>query len=1081
MLMGHDEKRSGNALALAESKRTYSRWTEMLCLMVGVLANEHGKAGIRTARQWLRQLAGQYAQPEGDPGSLGLALMLKSAREITLLDREPGQATEIRALEKDMITLWLQDLLETAGSDHEAREKRLRDLTADIALLHPATVAWTVEQLVQLLRDEKPVVSWTAIETLGFLGDAVPLDPLITILFTGSWSMKMAALRTLKALKRLPSLEQCAELFNDDDWQLRQALIEAIGAARNPLFGSFLVDAFADEHAEVRTAAIQALGDLAQDAPVALLLSVLCKASPELSGAAAASLGRLGQYAPVGDLLDALHQRSTCQPAAKALGLLGKYAPISSLIEASRSSLAEVRASAAMALGNLKNSLAIMPLTLLLQDTDRAVRSTAIEAIEEIVEPVSTSGFLDISGYFRWHFRWRWMNRHHAIEAANALPIEPIVAATKDADRVTRLTALRILPLFGERAPLDPLLDALRDDDYHIRREAIRALGMVGPRVPVEVFVNALEDENWEVCEAATETLGALGQHAPVDALMSITDKKRSVNIAIAVLRACGMLGQYAPIEVVIEALNEDDHMSVYEATRALAEIEQWIDAPKILAALEKNTKPLLLPAIQVLGALQDEVSLDHLLSVLQTGNGWHIRKAAIQALSHWGKRMPVEILRDVFYHVENLCGEITLSDGSMAFYMWAPSVCVSVLEALVKLKEDAPLDVFAQALANENEVVRLTAVQAVDTLSAYLSDEALFETLEDVLEDESLELYLRAVRILSKRGIKVSLKRLKAAASEQDLSALCALKIVGQHSLLRSVLGGKSLVEWLTAALLEEKVNEKEMFACVKIIDALGETEDAAAVNPLIGVLEGRGFSRDDYDTATKALGKLIEYIPIHWFIEKLKSADEWIIEKVLWILLCWNEDVPVPQEIKEQAPIEPLIVALHNQEEEKTRAGATAVLGMLGERIPVELFLTALGDTSEEVREAAVKALRANYPEVLSSFQAEARAVLEQKQAAGEILGSPLKSFIAGMIGEMGLASSVYIQKLQELLFWPHWQVQLQAIGSFRTLHRPIPDTAIKQLLYLRQHSLARPVRQAADDALAELLTLETGIEED
>lgn len=734
-----------------------------------------------------------------------------------------------------------------------------------------------------------------------------------------------------------------------------------------------------------------------------------------------------------------------------------------------------------MALGTLKNSLAITPLTLLLQDTDRAVRNAAIEAIEEIVEPVSTSEFLDISGYFRWHFRWRWMNRQRAIEAARALPIGPIVAATKDADRVTRLTALRILPLFGERAPLDPLLDALRDDDYHIRREAIRALGMVSPRVPVEIFVNALEDENWEVCEAATETLGALGERIPLDALLSITDKKRSVNIAIAVLRACGMLGPYAPIEVVIEALNDDDHMSVHEATRALTEIEPWIDAPKILAALEKNTQPLLLPAIQVLGALQDETSLDPLLSVLKTGDGWHIRNAAIRALSQWEKHMPVEILREVFDHVEQLCGEIILSDGSTAFYMWAPSVCVAVLKALVKLKEDAPLDVFAQALANENEVVRQTAVHAVGTLSAYLSDEALFETLEDVLEDESLDMHLEALRILSKRGIKVSLKRLKAAASEQDLSALCTLTIVGQHSLLRSVLRGKGLVEWLATALFEEKGNEKEMFACVKLIDALGETGDAAAVNPLIGVFEGRGFSRDEYDAATEALGKLIDYIPVHWFLEKLQSGDEWIIEKALWILLYWKEDVPVPQEIKEQTPIEPLLVALHNQEEEQTRAGATAVLGMLGERVPVELFLTALGDTSEQVREEALKALRANYPEALSSFQAEARAVLAQKQAPRKILGSPVQCFIASMIGEIGLASPPYLQKLQELLFWPHWQVQWQVIESFRTLHRPIPDAAIQQVLYLRQHSPARPVRQAADDALAELLTLETGIEED
>src|SRR5260370_34365285 len=105
------------------------------------------------------------------------------------------------------------------------------------------------------------------------------------------------------------------------------------------------------------------------------------------------------------------------------------------------------------------------------------------------------SEFFDMSGYVRWIFRGVWMNLHRAIETASVLPMAPVVAATKDADRVTRLAALRISALGGEHAPLDPLLDALWDDDYHIRREAIRALGMLGPRVPVEIFVRALEDE----------------------------------------------------------------------------------------------------------------------------------------------------------------------------------------------------------------------------------------------------------------------------------------------------------------------------------------------------------------------------------------------------------------------------------------------------------------------------------------------------------------------------------------------------------------------------------------------------------
>lgn len=54
--------------------------------------------------------------------------------------------------------------------------------------------------------------------------------------------------------------------------------------------------------------------------------------------------------------------------------------------------------------------------------------------------------------------------------------------------------------------------------------------------------------------------------------------------------------------------------------------------------------------------------------------------------------------------------------------------------------------------------------------------------------------------------------------------------------------------------------------------------------------------------------------------------------------------------------------------------------------------------------------------------------------------------------------------------LLTWPHWSV-----------HRNIPDVAIERLHNLRLYSPCRSVRKAADDALAKILSLETGIEDD
>src|SRR5689334_2435913 len=67
----------------AWKRRTYSRWTEVLRLMVGVLYQQPGNKGKLEAQHWLQKLIGQRSTEEGDPGNLGLALALKSLAEIT--------------------------------------------------------------------------------------------------------------------------------------------------------------------------------------------------------------------------------------------------------------------------------------------------------------------------------------------------------------------------------------------------------------------------------------------------------------------------------------------------------------------------------------------------------------------------------------------------------------------------------------------------------------------------------------------------------------------------------------------------------------------------------------------------------------------------------------------------------------------------------------------------------------------------------------------------------------------------------------------------------------------------------------
>jgi HEAT repeat protein len=208
---------------------------------------------------------------------------------------------------------------------------------------------------------------------------------------------------------------------------------------------------------------------------------------------------------------------------------------------------------------------------MLLKDRNVYVRRTAIEAIEDTIEPVSISGFIDLSGYIRWHQRWQWKKNHQVLERGIGVPIEPILSATKDEDAVVRVAAIRILGMLGERTSLEPLLDALHDDSYRIQREVIRALGMLGTQVPVEVFVSALEDENWEVC---------------IEPLIRALHNQEEERTRAAATIVLGMLGERSPVELLLTALGDTGEKVRAAAVKALS-----ANYPEVLSSFQAEAR----------------------------------------------------------------------------------------------------------------------------------------------------------------------------------------------------------------------------------------------------------------------------------------------------------------------------------------------------------------------------------------------------------------------------------------------------------------------------------------------------------
>ncbi len=104
-------------------------------------------------------------------------------------------------------------------------------------------------------------------------------------------------------------------------------------------------------------------------------------------------------------------------------------------------------------------------------------------------------------------------------------------------------------------------------------------------------------------------------------------------------------------------------------------------------------------------------------------------------------------------------------------------------------------------------------------------------------------------------------------------------------------------------------------------------------------------------------------------------------------------------------------------------------------------------------------------------------------QGELVGSVFSSLTEMFVADTISNLGIPSTRLLEKLTELLDWPYWQLRLKAIQALGQLRRNIPDPAIQRLLQFRCDSdpKMRSIREAADDALAEILSLETGIEDE
>jgi len=457
-----------------------------------------------------------------------------------------------------------------------------------------------------------------------------------------------------------------------------------------------------------------------------------------------------------------------------------------------------------------------------------------------------------------------------------------------------------------------------------LRAAAATALGKIGNARAVEALIQTLKDEEWLVRSSAGSALTKIGKPALGALIQALKNENKDIRAESA--RALRLIGDTTAIEPLAQALRDEDKNVRRNVVESLGQLG-WLprdDAEKahyliakgdqdgLVALGEKAVEPLIwalgypdheirLWAPKVLGEIGDTRAVEplilHLEGKLPRGHAiWSCPSVAsegakantAEALGSIGDARAVDPLIDALgYYIKG----ISMDDKAAQAEFRA-----AVRHALQKICRLA-VEPLIQALKHEDGVVRSEAAGILEGLG--------WEPRDDM-------------------------ERAHYLVAKGQLDKLLELE--------------KPPIELLILVLKDWRA---EYSVRLRAADALGETRDAMAVEPLIKVLKERGVSIEFKDHVKDALRK-IGAPAVEPLIQALKDED--LIFRVEAAVVLGNIDTrraiePLAQVLKDGYPF--------------VREKAAEALGSIGDARAVGPLVQALEDKDKDVQKAAVGAL--------------------------------------------------------------------------------------------------------------------------
>ena len=392
-----------------------------------------------------------------------------------------------------------------------------------------------------------------------------------------------------------------------------------------------------------------------------------------------------------------------------------------------------------------------------LKDPDRFVRGNAVAALAYFGDApsVPASALIELLEDPDKDIRITAMEALRERKEGSAVP--RLVAALQDREKEVRWIAASALGVIGDPSALPALREALNDHDKKVRIAAAWALGKMADASAVPLLKDLLKDADREVREYAAMVLGETGGPAAVPALIdALKDKNAMVQITAAV--ALGKIGDKTAASALVEAVKTLEDFRVADA---LAKIQDESIVPALVDALQDPDKKVRENAANALGVMQDKRAVPALIAALSDTEIW-VRARAVLALEKLAERSAVPALIPLLHDAD-------------------PNVRGYAAGALGKLGDSSVVPLLTDALKDPSQWVRLSAAEALGKVGDKTAIAALIAALKDRDEHVQRKAAEALGKLGNKTGIPVLVEALHDTESWWRMEAAKALGALGE------------------------------------------------------------------------------------------------------------------------------------------------------------------------------------------------------------------------------------------------------------------------------------------------------------